>query len=372
VRIIVIGAGIIGAAVSEALAQRGAEVTILEMRGPGRGASQASAGMLAPYTEATDHRPLLDLGIRSLDLFDALVMRLTERTRRPIEYRRSGTLEVGFDDNECARLHALIPTLFELGVTAEWWSPPELFTREPALARSARAGLFVPAHGFVGVSDLVSALLESARWACATLVSPVEAASVEEGRDAVTVRMGDTRFDADRVVVAAGPWTGRVRIAHVRPLPVKPVRGQLLHLMAPPEARPERIVWGPRCYAVPWTDGSLLVGATVEDAGFDEHATVEGVQVLTRAIAELVPVTSRARLEAVRVGLRPALPDHLPAVGPFEAAPRVVAATGHYRNGVLLAPLTATVVSRYVLDGVIDPSFDVTSPDRKWGDHDIK
>ena len=369
--IVVIGAGIIGAAVSEALDLRGAEVTILEMRGPGRGASQASAGMLAPYTEASDHRALLDLGIRSLDLFDELVMRLTERTRRRIEYQRSGTLEVGFDERECARLQALIPILSELGVAAEWWSPPTLFEREPALARSARAGLFVPAHGFVGVSDLVAALLESARWAGATLVSPVEAVTVEEGRDAVAVRASDTRYEADRVVLAAGQWAARVRIAHVRPLPVKPVRGQLLHLVTSPEARPERVVWGPRCYAVPWADGSLLVGATVEDAGFDEHATVEGIQALTSAITELLPATNRARLEAVRVGLRPALPDHLPAVGPFEAAPRVVAATGHFRNGVLLAPLTAAVVSRYVLDGVSDESFDVTSPDRKWGEHDI-
>jgi glycine/D-amino acid oxidase-like deaminating enzyme len=115
---------------------------------------------------------------------------------------------------------------------------------------------------------------------------------------------------------------------------------------------------------VPWSDGSLLVGATVEDVGFDEGTTVAGVQSLTSAVTELLPHASGARLEAIRVGLRPALPDGLPAIGPFSHAPRIIVATGHYRSGVLLAPITAELVTRYVLDGHEDIAFGVTSPDR--------
>jgi len=115
---------------------------------------------------------------------------------------------------------------------------------------------------------------------------------------------------------------------------------------------------------VPWTDGSFLVGATAEEVGFDERATVAGVQTLTTAITDLVPAVASAELQAVRVGLRPASPDGFPIIGPIAAAPNVVVATGHYRNGILLAPLTADLVSRYLVDGTHDPAFDVTTPNR--------
>jgi glycine/D-amino acid oxidase-like deaminating enzyme len=147
-------------------------------------------------------------------------------------------------------------------------------------------------------------------------------------------------------------------------LPMRPVRGQLLHLHWCEGDQPEHIVWGSQCYAVPWSDGSLLVGATVEDVGFDEGATVSGVSALTSSVIELLPHASGARMEAVRVGLRPALPDGLPAIGPFAESPRVIAATGHYRSGVLLAPVTAEIVRRYLIDGVSDPVFAYTSPNR--------
>jgi glycine oxidase len=127
---------------------------------------------------------------------------------------------------------------------------------------------------------------------------------------------------------------------------------------------PRRIVWGTGCYTVPWSTGAVLVGATVEDAGFDESSTVAGVRELTSAVAQLLPASAAAAVEAVRVGLRPALPDALPALGPLADAPRVVVATGHYRNGVLLAPLTAEMVATYLVDGVADEAWQATSPDR--------
>lgn len=147
---------------------------------------------------------------------------------------------------------------------------------------------------------------------------------------------------------------------------VRPIRGQLLHLawMGP---RPALFVWGAACYTVPWSDGSLLVGATVEDVGFDEHSTVAGVDSLTSAVRRLLPASARAAVEAVRVGLRPATPDGLPWIGPLSAAPRVVMAAGHYRNGVLLTPLTADLVSRLIVDGESDPALAVTSPNRAVG-----
>jgi glycine/D-amino acid oxidase-like deaminating enzyme len=180
----------------------------------------------------------------------------------------------------------------------------------------------------------------------------------------VDVRAGARSYQADHVVVAAGSWSRRVRVAGLPVLPVRPIRGQLLHLKWAGEAPPARIVWGSRCYTVPWTDGSLLVGATVEDVGFDEASTVDGVRTLTDAVAELLPGSRAAAIDEVRVGLRPETPDGLPIIGACAAAPNVTFATGHYRNGILLTPLTAELVSRYVLEGVVDPAMTATSPDR--------
>src|SRR5690606_38500584 len=130
---------------------------------------------------------------------------------------------------------------------------------------------------------------------------------------------------------------------------VRPVRGQLLHLQWCEGDQPALNCWGPNCYVVPWSDGTLLVGATTEEVGFDEGSTVAGVHALTSAVVELMPHATGARIESIRVGLRPRLADELPAIGPFADAPRVVAATGHYRNGVLLAPLTAELVTNYLI-----------------------
>ena len=362
--VIVIGAGIVGAAVADELAVRGASVTVLDMRSPGRGASQASAGALVPYIEAHEDTPLLALGTRSLAMYDAFVERVVSRSGLRVEYSRTGTIDVGLDEDDEVKLHSSKVWLDARGVRNEWVDGAGARSVEPAITPTARCGLLVPEQGLVGVTALVKALVHSARTGGARFEAPVEAASVTPETNRVTIEAGERTYEADAVVVAAGSWMRRVRIAGIENPPVRPIRGQLLHLSWPGVQRPQRIVWGPRCYAVPWSDGSLLLGATVEDVGFDETWTVSGVHELTKAAIELLPKTLHASIEGVRVGLRPATPDNLPAIGPFAKAPRVIAATGHYRNGVLLAPLTAKLVADVILNGISDPMLAMTSPDR--------
>jgi glycine oxidase len=363
-RVLVVGAGVIGVAVAEALAAGGAEVTVIEMRSPGRGASQASAGVLAPYTEAHGKTTLLELCARSLDQFDQFLSTVRERSGRAVEYSRTGTIEVALTAAEAIPLQAAHAWLNNAGVASEWMNAAQLRSVEPAVSSSAVGGLLIGAHGFVQVSALVAALVQSARFGGATFKSPVEAVGIDPRKTHVDVRAGARSYQADHVVVAAGSWSRRVRVAGQPALPVRPIRGQLLHLTWAGGAPPARIVWGSRCYTVPWADGSLLVGATVEDVGFDEASTVDGVRTLTDAVAELLPGSRAAAVGEVRVGLRPETPDGLPIIGPSAAAPNVTFATGHYRNGILLTPLTAELVSRYVLEGVIDPAMVATSPDR--------
>jgi glycine oxidase len=368
VRVAVIGAGIIGSAIAESLAGRGARVTLYDMRRPGAGASQASAGVLCPFVEAKPGSALLALGARSLQMWEGWIDQIRSRSTAPFHYDRSGTFEVALNADEAAHLKAASVWLTSEGVSHEWLQGASLRVREPTLTESAEAGLLITTHGFVQVSALIAALVDSARQHGATCEAPTAILHVEQKGEVVRVRAANQpvadALEADHAVIAAGPWSRRVRVAGAPVIDVQPVRGQLLHLKWPGAGLPARSVWGTRCYTVPWPDGSLLVGATVEDVGFDERSTVAGVRDLLDAVGELLPGAWQASLEAVRVGLRPATADHLPLLGPLDQHPRITLATGHYRNGVLLAPYTADVVSRLILDGERDAMLDLTKPER--------
>jgi glycine oxidase len=364
-RIAIIGSGVIGASIADAITARGAAVTIYDMRAPGQGASQASAGVLSPYIEAKPGSPLLALGVRSLGMWDTFMDGLRLRARGlDVEYARTGTLEVALNDDDERRHNDARAWLATESVAHEWLDRSALQVFAPTVSRAAHAGLFIPVHGFVNVSALVRALMHAARLSGAVAITPAEIIHVEQVRDVVRVRVGDQVEEFDHVVIAAGSWTRRVRVAGLPVFPVKPIRGQLLHLRWTGTVRPAQSIWGTRCYTVPWSDGSLLVGATVEDVGFDERSTVSGVRELLDAVMELLPEAASASLDAVRVGLRPATTDHLPLVGPLKHQPRVVMAAGHYRNGILLAPLTADIVSRLILDGARDPVLNQLDPAR--------
>ncbi len=350
-RIIVVGAGVIGSAVAFECARRGASVHVLDPRPPGRGATHASAGILAPYIEG--HGPALRrLGVRGLAIYDAFLARLTESVPIPPEYGRGGTLQAAFDDEgareltESARLlaEAAVPHLLLGGAAAR--------ALEPALSDRVVAALEIPEHGYVNPTALVAALATGAA-ALGTTFTQARVAALGLAGPAVRVETDRGPVDADAVVLAAGSWTScswaPVPAGGGAP-PIRPIRGQLLHLRveAPVAAR---VLWGPGCYVVPRHDGTVLVGATVEDVGFDERATLGGVRAMADAASALVPGLDAAVLEDVRVGLRPATADELPIVGPSATMPQVYFASGHYRNGVLLAPLTAGLVADLVLDG---------------------
>jgi len=366
VQIVVIGAGIIGVAIAEELSVRGADVTVLDMRAPGRGASWASAGLLAPYTEADRDSPLLAMGVRSLSMYDAFVERARARSGRPIEYARTGTLEVAFDATEAQHLKSSFEWLSNAGIDVDWFEAAGLREIEPAVSSEARAALHIKPHGFAGVQSLVAALMHSARAAGAVFESPVGADAIDVSAIARPVVSANGRsYSCDHVVVAAGSWSSRVRVKGQPPLALRPVRGQLLRLNWTGATAVTHPVWTSGCYTVPWSDGTLLVGATVEDVGFDESTTAGAVQSLTAAAIRALPEAASAALLDVRSGLRPASPDGLPFIGGHRGAPAVTYATGHYRNGILLAPLTAAMVASSILDGRADTMSQWTEVDRK-------
>ncbi len=343
---VVVGAGIIGCAVGRELARRGLRTAVFDTRRAGGGATQASAGVLAPYIEAPAGGPLHDLAVRSLDLFDRFIADVQSESGAQVEYRRCGTLEIATDSAGAARLESLARWTRSVGVDARWLDNNDAVKLEPAL-HACQGALLVPTHGYVRASQLTSALLEAAEQAGAEFLTSHTVERIEPGPDVTRVVAAGETHHASTVVIAAGSWSGP--LAPDR-LEVKPIRGQLLRLSWR-GAPISRVVWGDRCYVVPWLDGTLLVGATVEDVGFDERTTVEGVRQLLDATDDLLSGAGTATFLEARVGLRPATADHLPVIGRSSEHPSIVYATGHYRNGILLTPLTAQLVGDLVTEG---------------------
>ena len=358
--ITIAGAGVIGCAIAHELAARGARVRVLDSRAPGGGATRASAGILAPYIEGHDPA-ILALGVRSLDLYDDFIRRVTADAGQEVEYERHGTVEVAMTLDEAMALRRRARTLAGAGIGHSLLDAGDVRRLEPEITPAAVAGLHVREHGYVAAAELTRALTSAAMRHGATFdvgtVASVDSDSVAR------VRTADAVIESDAVIVAAGSWSTGLGGVDVVPDAVKPIRGQLLQLRLPHRCA-ERVIWGSDCYLVARRDGSVLAGATVEDVGFDERATSSGVQqLLDRALA-LMPALRGAAFEEVRVGLRPRTRDELPAVGASSTMPHVFYATGHYRNGVLLAPLTARLVADLVLDGKADESLTRLEPGR--------
>jgi glycine oxidase len=359
VNITIVGAGIVGCAVAHELASRGARVHLIDSRGVARGATRASAGILAPQIEG--HIPeLRRLAACSLAMYDDFVRRVERDSQRSIEYSRKGTLQVALNAADALALSQDAQALAANGVECRMLDADEAKRLEPALTGRVTAALLVPTHGHVAAAPLTEALAEAAR-ARGVRLSTAAVLAIDGGGDVARVTTAQETVESDLVIVASGSW--RVPSRPSEPPAVKPIRGQLVQLQTDPVPA-SRVIWGTACYLVPWSDGTVLVGATVEDVGFDEHPTAEGVRGLLSAAIDLIPSLGTAHFEAVRVGFRPKTVDELPFIGRSETMPRVFYAVGHYRNGVLLAPLTAALMADLVLENKEPPELGLVRPGR--------
>ena len=337
---------------------------VIETRTPGQGATRASAGILAPYIEGHSSDTLRDLGKRSLDLYDDFMARLRADSGRDVFYQRTGTLELAFSEADVERLGELARALTNEGIEARWISAGGFGDLEPLASARAHGALLIPAHGFVGVTSLTLAAQAAAEKAGATFTTETGAIRIfSKAAERVGVQTSSATLEADRVVLAAGSWSSLITVDGADPIAVTPIRGQLIQLQIEPGAI-RRVIWGPDGYLVPWPDGSVLVGSTVEDVGFDESDTPEAVAKLRAAAVSLVPSLAGAKMSGVRTGLRPKGPDDLPVIGASKVVPGLIYATAHYRNGVLFTPLTVQLVSDLVFDRPADPAMRDLDPAR--------
>jgi glycine oxidase len=355
VHVVIVGGGVIGLGIAWRSLARGVRVTVVDPD-PASRASRVAAGMLTPVTEVEyGEDALLRLGIASRDLYPEFVAELEEVSGRDTAYRRDGVLQVALDADDLAVLEELRRFQESLGIAAEALTGRECRRREPMLAPSARGGLFAPDDGSIDPRRLSAALLAAVDRLGGALVRDRAAEILTTGDHVAGVRLGGGEaIEADQVVLAAGPWSNEVKglPPDVVP-PIRPVKGQVVRLRGPLPLLGHTVrglVRGSSVYLVPRADGELVIGATQEELGYDTTVTAGGVWELLRDARELVPGVTELVFQEVTAGLRPGSPDNAPILGP-SALPGLVLASGHYRNGVLLTPVTADAVAETVATG---------------------
>jgi glycine oxidase len=336
--VVVAGGGPIGLACAWRAAQRGLRVTAVDAGEPG--AWEVAAGMLAPATEAEyGEDALAGLGLRSAERFAGFCAELADAAGADPGFRPGGTLAVARDRDEAEALERLLAYRRGLGLEVERLRPSQARRLEPALAPTVRLALLVPGDHSVDPRRLVAALRE----VVPVVDARVTRVLVEDGRAAGLVLDDRRELRAAQVVLATG--VGAVDLPDEARIPVRPVKGQVLRLRDPRgPGLVERTIRGSEAYLVPRADGRYVLGATMEERGHDRTPTAGGVYELLRDMSEVVPGVLELELEEVRAGLRPATPDNLPAIGPG-ALDGLHWAAGHFRNGVLLAPVTADLVA---------------------------
>lgn len=353
-RTAVIGAGVNGLGIAWKLAQAGCEVTVYDKGAAGQGASWAAAGMLAAGAEAEPgEEALTRLGRLGLELWPEFARTLHEASGIDPEYRTEGLLIAAMNRDEAERLRFNYEYQVSQGIPLEWLSGAEARRREPHLRSGVTAGVYSPEDRQANNRKLVQALRVAAERAGAVIRDHTRVEAVEsEAGQVAGLRVNGEVQAAEAVVLAAGPWCREIAgLPEDSSPPVRPIKGQMLSLKMDPDAPLLRhVLWAPTIYLVPRLDGTLLIGGTVEEKGFDTDLTAGGIYALLEAAWRAVPSIEELPIGEMWVGFRPGSRDDAPILG--EAAlGGLWLATGHHRNGILLAPLTAEAVAAEILSG---------------------
>ncbi|HEX6488342.1 MAG TPA: glycine oxidase ThiO [Candidatus Dormibacteraeota bacterium] len=341
-KVAIVGGGVIGCAIADRLARDGHQVTLFERDRVGAHASGAAAGLLAPYSEADEPGEFHRFAVRSLAMFDELGERLQKDTGIDVEFRHQETLRIALDDAAHDTLGRRVAWQLEAGLQPWLLTADEARAEEPELGEVVGAAVFPEAQ--VTPPRMVAALAWSAAAAGADVREGAPVTLVERSGRVEGVRTFAGVEGADVVVLAAGPWSPQVAQTAGVEVEVRPRRGQLIAL-EPPRGLLRHMITAGHLYLVPKPAGELICGSTEEEARFEAHATGAGVRLLLDFAIRAVPALADARVDRVWAALRPAPRGRMPLIGPAEIE-GLVLATGHNRNGILQAPLTADIVAR--------------------------
>jgi glycine oxidase len=370
--VISVGGGLIGGSIAFELASEKLRVAVLDRQEPGREASWAAAGMLSPGPDSPESSALVPLGIESLRLYPEFIAAIEQASGKSTDFTRNGTFEVFRGPEAENARNKMVAELHHAGLAAAAMSPNQARKHEPSLGSEARAIAWLPEEATVDPRLLVEAVLAAATQRGAEICANCAVESLlYEGGTCTGVMAGGQKVTAKHVVIAAGSFCGMIADptheanSHRQPplrryAPVHPIRGQMLALRST-TVHLEKVLRSQHGYLVPRRDGRIIAGSTLEDAGFAKQVTPQGVRQILDAALELAPALADAKIVEEWSGLRPGTPDLLPIIGPTDIA-GLWLATGHYRNGILLAPATAKIIRDWMVNGKSDFNTESFSP----------
>jgi glycine oxidase len=356
------GGGVIGAAIAFELSRAGLQVGVFDAQEPGREASWASAGIISPAPEGPGMIPLVPLSKASAALYPNFIQAVEELSGHAVGYRPDGAVEVFCEGDIREEISTLLAVYHGVGLRAEALTEERARQLEPGLTEELRGGILRPDESSVDNRELTQATLEAVRRGGVDVFARNPATGIwREGGRCKGLLLTNERVEALWTIIAAGCFSAR--IAGVAPYaPVSPTKGQMV-VLRHEKVKIEHVLWSENVYLVPRNDGRILGGSTVERVGFDRTVTAGGMKKIINAAIELVPALQNARIEETWAGLRPDSPDHLPILGPTDLDGLIIA-TGHFRSGILLAPLTASLVCEWITTKKVSVDWERFSPMR--------
>jgi glycine oxidase len=356
----VAGGGLIGGSIALELARAGLSVALFDRQEPGQEASWAGAGILSPAPESAAMISLVPLGKASMAIYPEFVRMVEEISGQNTGYRPKGTLQALFSQDAREELSTVIALHHGLGLKAEPLRAEDARELEPSFSEDLEAGVLRPDEASVDNRALTQAVLEAARRSGVQFFPGSGAEAIwREGGRCLGLHLKNEKIEAQWTVIAAGCFSANIEGVAAY-APVRPAKGQMIALRAD-DLQIERVLWSEKIYLVPRNDGRILAGATVEYTGFEKGMTAGGLEKILAGAIELSPGLADARVEETWAGLRPDSPDHLPILGPADIDGLLVA-TGHFRSGILLTPITARLVSEWVTQQRVSVDWDRFSP----------
>jgi len=354
------GGGVVGAAIALDLSREGLRVGLFDRQQPGQEASWASAGILSPAPENPASVAMVPLGKASLSMYPEFIARVEEISGMSVGFRAKGTLEALFLHDTKAELSTIIALHHGLGLKAEPLRAEDARELEPALSEDVEAAVLRPDECSVDNRALTSAVLNAAQRSGAEVFPGNGAKAIwREGGRCRGLLLQNEKVEAKWTIIAAGSFSAAIEGVAAY-APVRPAKGQMVALRAE-DLEILRVLWSEHIYLVPRNDGRILAGATVEYVGFDKRTTAGGVEKILSAAIELAPQLANARIEETWAGLRPDSPDHLPILGPADLE-GLLMATGHFRSGILLTPITARLIREWITEQKVSIDWDRFSP----------
>ncbi len=359
---VIAGGGLIGASIALELADAGLRVGVFDSREPGREASWASGGMISPAPENPGMIPFVQMSLASVALYPAFIRRVESLTGMDVGYRKNGALDVILTGNAEEELSTVIALQHGVGLKAKALSAEQARQMEPALTEKLQAAIFREDEASLDTRAFTNATLKAAEQKGVKIFPRNGAKAIWKADNRCKgLILEDGQAEAQWTVIAAGCFSARIEGA-AEYAPVAPAKGQMIALRSE-SVEIERILWLEHKYLVPRSDGRIIAGSTIERTGFDHTVTAGGVQLILREVMKMVPGLETARIEETWAGLRPDSPDHLPIIGPTDVEGLLIA-TGHFRSGVLLAPVTARMIREWVVGQSVSVDWDRVSPMR--------